>query len=44
MRMRLLGRAMRLPLAPPTSSSEPMLIAIPKQIVWTCGLMYCIVS
>ena len=44
MRMRLLGSAIRLPGAPPASSSEPMLIAIPKQIVCTSGLMNCIVS
>ena len=44
MRMRLFGSAMRLPAAPPVSSSDPMLIATPKQIVWTSGLMNCIVS
>jgi hypothetical protein len=44
MRMRLLGSEKRLPGAPPASSSEPMLIAIPQQIVCTSGLMKCIVS
>ena len=44
MRMRELGSASRLPLAPPVSSSEPIDIAIPKQIVVTSGLMNCIVS
>ena len=43
-RMRLFGSAMRLPAAPPVSSSDPMLIATPKQIVCTSGLMNCIVS
>ncbi len=43
-RMRLFGSAMRLPAAPPVSSSEPMLIATPKQIVCTSGLTNCIVS
>ena len=38
------GRAMRLPFAPPASSSEPMLIATPKQIVCTSGLTNCMVS
>ena len=44
MRMRLLGSAMRLPAAPPASSSEPMLMATPKQIVRTSGRMNRIVS
>ena len=44
MRIRLLGSAIRLPGAPPASSSEPMLMAIPKQIVCTSGLMNCMVS
>ena len=44
MRMRLLGSEKRLPFAPPVSSSEPMLIATPQQIVATSGLMNCIVS
>ena len=39
-----LGSAMRLPSAPPASSSAPMLIAMPTQIVCTSGLMNCIVS
>ncbi len=38
------GSDMRLPGAPPASSSAPMLIAIPTQIVCTSGLMNCIVS
>ena len=44
MRIRLLGSATRLPGAPPVSSSDPMHMAIPKQIVCTSGLMNCIVS
>ncbi len=44
MRMRLFGSARRLPGAPPASSSEPMLMATPKQIVCTSGLMNCMVS
>ena len=44
MRIRLLGSDMRLPFAPPASSSEPIDIAIPQQIVATSGLMNCIVS
>ena len=44
MSIRELGSASRLPLAPPVSSSEPIDIAIPKQIVCTSGLMNCIVS
>ena len=44
MRMRAFGSAIRLPGAPPVSSSEPILIATPKQIVRTSGLMNCIVS
>ena len=43
-RMRLLGSEKRLPFAPPASSSEPIDIAIPTQIVWMSGLMNCIVS
>ena len=43
-RMRLFGSEKRLPLAPPASSSEPIDIAIPTQIVWMSGLMNCIVS
>ena len=39
-----LGSDIRLPLAPPISSSEPIDIAIPTQIVDTSGLMNCIVS
>ena len=35
---------MRLPFAPPVSSSEPIDIATPTQIVATSGLMNCIVS
>ena len=44
MRMREFGSDMRLPFAPPVSSSEPIDIAIPTQIVATSGLMNCIVS
>ena len=44
MRIRLLGSDRRLPAAPPASSSEPIDIAIPQQIVDTSGLMNCIVS
>ncbi len=44
MSTRLLGSAIRLPAAPPASSSAPMLIATPTQIVCTSGLMNCIVS
>ena len=44
MRIRLLGSDKRLPFAPPVSSSEPIDIAIPQQIVATSGLMNCIVS
>ena len=43
-RMRPFGSAQRLPGAPPVSSSEPMLIATPKQMVATSGRMNCIVS
>ena len=39
-----LGSAMRLPSAPPASSSAPIDIAMPTQIVCTSGLMNCIVS
>ena len=44
MRMRELGSDIRLPFAPPASSSEPIDIAIPTHIVATSGLMNCIVS
>ena len=44
MRIREFGSAMRLPLAPPVSSSEPIDIATPTTIVDTSGLMNCIVS
>ena len=44
MRIRLLGSDKRLPAAPPASSSEPIDMAIPQQIVETSGLMNCIVS
>ena len=44
MRIFALGSAMRLPSAPPRSSSAPIDIAIPTQIVCTSGLMNCIVS
>ena len=43
-RIRELGSDIRLPFAPPASSSEPIDIAIPTQIVATSGLMNCIVS
>ena len=43
-RIRLLGSAIRLPGVPAVSSSDPILIATPKQIVCTSGLMNCIVS
>ncbi len=39
-----LGSAMRLPFAPPASSSAPIDIAMPTQIVDTSGLMKFIVS
>ena len=39
-----LGSDMRLPAAPPESSSAPIDIAMPTQMVCTSGLMYCIVS
>ncbi len=38
------GSESRLPGAPPDSSSAPIDIAMPTQIVCTSGLMYCIVS
>ena len=44
MRMREFGSEKRLPFAPPASNSEPMLIAIPTQMVTMSGLMNCIVS
>jgi hypothetical protein len=43
-RIRELGSDIRLPGAPPVSRSEPIDIAMPTQIVATCGLMNCIVS
>ena len=42
--MREFGSAMRLPCAPPVSSSEPIDIAIPTHIVEMSGLTNCIVS
>ena len=42
--MRELGSARRLPFVPAVSSSEPIDIATPKQIVVISGLMNCIVS
>ena len=44
MRILEFGVASRFPSAPAASSSAPMDIAIPTQIVCTSGLMYCIVS
>ena len=44
MRIFEFGRAIRLPSAPPASSSAPIDIAMPKQIVWTSGFTYCIAS
>lgn len=38
------GRAYRLPLAPPASSTAAIEAAIPMQIVMTSGLTYCMVS
>ena len=38
------GSAIRFPFAPPARSSAPIDIAMPTQIVWTSGLMNCIVS
>ena len=43
-RILALGSAMRLPFAPPASSSAPIDIAMPTQIVDTSGLMKFIVS
>ena len=43
-RMRELGSAERLPLAPPPSSTAPMLAAMPMHVVATCGWIRCIVS
>ena len=43
-RIREFGSDIRLPFAPPASSSEPIDIAIPTHIVATSGLMNCIVS
>jgi hypothetical protein len=42
--MRELGSAIRLPGAPPASSSEAIDIATPTHIVATSGLINCIVS
>ncbi len=42
--MREFGSAKRLPGVPPASSSEPIDIAIPQQVVATSGLMKRIVS
>ena len=39
-----LGSAIRLPFAPPASSSAPMLIAMPTQIVCTSGFTKFMVS
>jgi hypothetical protein len=44
MRIFEFGSASRFSGAPPASSSAPMLIATPTQIVCTAGFMYCIVS
>ena len=44
LRIREFGSAIRLPGVPPVSSSEPIDIAMPKQIVCTSHLTYCIVS
>ena len=44
MRIRLLGSEKRLPLTPAMSSSDPIDIAMPTQIVDTSGLMKFIVS
>ena len=38
------GSAIRFPFAPPASRSAPIDIAVPTQMVWTSGLMNCIVS
>ena len=38
------GSALRLPCAPPASTTAPIDIAMPTQIVCTSGLMNCIVS
>ena len=43
-RMRELGRAARLPAAPPVRISDPIDIAIPTHVVETSGLTNCIVS
>ena len=43
-RILALGSAMRLPFAPPASSSAPIDMAMPTQIVDTSGLMKFIVS
>ncbi len=44
MRIRELGSAIRLPAAPPASSSEPIEAASPKQMVLRSGFTYCIAS
>ena len=44
MRIFALGSAIRLPGAPPASSSAPIDIAMPTQMVETSGLMNFIVS
>ena len=43
-RTRPLGSALRLPVAPPASSSEPIDIATPQHTVAMSGRMNCIVS
>ena len=43
-RRREFGSARRLPSAPPVRISEPADIAMPKQIVCTSGVTYCIAS
>ena len=44
MRIRPLGSEARLPCAPPASTSAPIDIAIPQQIVDTSGRTNCMVS
>ena len=39
-----LGKAYRLPLCPPDSSTVAMLAVMPRQMVETSGLMSCMVS
>ena len=41
---RELGSATRWPFSPAIRMTEPMLIAIPTQFVWTGARMYCMVS